>query len=109
MALMAAEAFRGAPRLLPEALPFRRVSAGTFTALLSPADRRRGFDPADASRTGMIRVRRLLHPMASIARAPVPMAGKRRVFSSALRDARKDRVPSRPEPRSAQGGARHLA
>ena len=91
MALMAELALYGKFRLIPEVLLYRRQSPGTFTALLSPEERRRFLDPRTNPSLNLVRTKRHLDNLVSIARAPLPLVEKLRTFQVALRLARWER------------------
>ncbi len=109
MALMAELALYGKFRLIPEVLLFRRMAPGTFTAFLSPAERRAFLDPRAKTSVKLVRTRRHLDNMLSITRAPLPLREKLRAFRIALKLARWERLTMWRELRSVVGRARGTA
>jgi glycosyltransferase involved in cell wall biosynthesis len=91
IALTAELALLGRFLLLPEVLMFRRWSKGTFTAMLSPLERQRIYDPGVDKPMAFLRGRLYLDYLASVHRAPMTAAEKRRAYRCVLRIARANR------------------
>lgn len=91
--------------ILPETLLFRYQSKETFTTLLPALERQRIHDPSAKSPMRLIRTRRHLDHLGSIARAPLPAMEKLRAFRVALKLARWDRSVIWREFRSLVAGA----
>lgn len=104
IALMAELALYGKFRLLPDVLLSRRQSAGAFSALLSPLERRRFHDPTAKAPAKLIRVRHHADHLRSIVRAPLAAGEKLRLLGTALRLARWDRMHVWRELRSLLAG-----
>ena len=105
MALMAELALYGKFHLIPDVLLFRRQSAATFTVMLSPSERRAFLDPRAKAPIRLIRARRHIDNLVSIARAPLSMTERLRAYRYALRLARWDRRNVWREFRSVLGGS----
>lgn len=91
MALTAELALHGKLRMLPEILVHRRKTRGTFTAMLSPLEIQRVYDPKATAPMKLICCRRQIDNLASIARSPLAFAEKLRTWKIALRLARWER------------------
>jgi glycosyltransferase involved in cell wall biosynthesis len=85
MSLMAELALYGKIRLLPDVLLYRRKTRETFTSLLTPLERQRVYDPGASAPIRLIRLRRHLDHLVSIARAPISILEKLRSVQIALR------------------------
>lgn len=91
MALTAELALHGRLRLLPEVLVCRRHSKSTFTAMMSPLEVQRVYDPQATAPMRLIRARRHCDHLRSILRAPIDGRQKLRAWGHALRLAAQDR------------------
>ena len=105
LSLMMELALYGKFLILPETMLFRYQSQETFTTLLPALERQRIHDPTAKSPLKLIRTRRHLDHLGSIARAPLPPMEKLRAFRVALRLARWDRSIIWREFRSLVAGA----
>lgn len=97
MSLMEELALYGKFRLVPEVLLLRRGSRDNFTAMLSPLERQRVYDPGATRPLRLIRARRHWDNMVSIWRAPIPICEKLRAYDYALRLTWWDRTELRRE------------
>jgi len=105
MALMEELALYGKFRLLPEVLLLRRKTRSSFTAMLSPLERQRVYDPNAARPMKLIRTRRHLDKALSIWRAPISPVEKLRAYKFAARSTWWDRAALGQEWRSLFRGA----
>ena len=85
MSLMAELALYGRIRLLPDVLLYRRKSRDTFTSLLTSLERQRVYDPGASAPMQLIRLRRHLDHLVSIAHAPISTLERLRSFRIALK------------------------
>jgi glycosyltransferase involved in cell wall biosynthesis len=92
MVLMAELALYGRFQLIPEFLLFRRQSRQTFTAMLTPLERQRIYDPNARRPMRLIHVRRHVDRLISISRSPLSVSEKLRAIRFALRLAKGDRA-----------------
>jgi glycosyltransferase involved in cell wall biosynthesis len=92
LALMAELALYGKFKLLPDVLLLRRLSRDTFTFMQTALELQRIYDPHARRPMKLIRLRRHIDHLESIARAPIPIREKLRTFKIALKLVRWDRV-----------------
>jgi glycosyltransferase involved in cell wall biosynthesis len=97
MSLMAELALYGKFRLLPEVLLLRRGSREVFTAMLSPLERQRIYDPNAVRPLKLIRARRHWDHAVSIWRASISPAEKLRAYKFAMKLTWWDRAALRRE------------
>jgi len=89
--LMAELALHGRFVLLPDVLLYRRQSPGTITAMRSPADLQRIYNPEARRPMKLVLTRFHWDHLVGIARAPVPLREKFRAWGHAVRYVRWDR------------------
>lgn len=106
LAMIAEVALHGRFHMVPEVLLFRQQGRGAFTSLLTPLALQQVYDPKATRPMKLLRARRHLDHLASIARAPIPLEERVRAASAALRFARWDRVHLWEEFTSFWSGAR---
>ena len=85
LALMAELALYGRFWMMPDVLLFRRQSRGTFTSMLAPLDQQRVYDPKAKKPMKLLRARRHLDNMVSVACAPISVVEKLRAWWFSLR------------------------
>jgi glycosyltransferase involved in cell wall biosynthesis len=85
MSLMGELALYGKFRLVPEVLLLRRGSRDNFTAMLSPLELQRIYDPTATRPLRLIRARRHWDHAVSIWRSPIAVREKLRAYDYALR------------------------
>jgi len=91
MALMAELALYGRFLLLPEVLLYRRQSPGTITAMRSPADLLRIFNPEARTPMKLVATRFHWDHFVGVARAPIPLRERLRAWRHSVRHAYWDR------------------
>lgn len=91
LALMVELALYGRFRMMPDVFLFRRQSRGTFTSMLAPLDQQRVYDPSAKKPMKLLRTRRHLDNMVSVACAPISVVEKLRAWWFSLRLIRWDR------------------
>jgi len=92
LALMAEIALYGRFQLLPDVLLFRRQSRSTFTSMMTTRELQRVIDPQAKTPIKLVKTRRHVDNLISIARAPISAAEKRSAYWAAIRLARWDRA-----------------
>jgi glycosyltransferase involved in cell wall biosynthesis len=106
MVLTAELALYGRFQMIDEVLLFRRQSLETFTAMMTPLERQRVYDPKATSPMRFLSARRHLDYLLCISRAPISMVEKIRAYRAALRKLRWARVELWHELLSVLPGAR---
>jgi glycosyltransferase involved in cell wall biosynthesis len=91
IALMAELALYGRFLLLPDVLLYRRQSPGTITAMRSPADLQRIFNPEARAPMKLVLARFHWDHFVGVARAPIPLRERLRAWGHSVRHARWDR------------------